>query len=196
MKKFKNFTENLMKVILVPDESSDSISPVQQTVEPQDNFTKTAADYLGHFEQDSDSIENQEIEEEDTDVQSEDEDSCCSVYHDTNGLKISLNGMDFTFTNDVVDKIKSVLMNSEDSESEETEEEIQEDDNSDTEEPNDSYETDNEEENNDDEDKEKITESKKKVEKNNPWAICTSSVGREDKKKYERCVKQVKKKNK
>ena len=30
---------------------------------------------------------------------------------------------------------------------------------------------------------------------NNPWAICTASVGRSDKKKYERCVKSVKKKN-
>ena len=29
---------------------------------------------------------------------------------------------------------------------------------------------------------------------NNPWAICTASVGREDKAKYERCVKSVKKK--
>ena len=27
---------------------------------------------------------------------------------------------------------------------------------------------------------------------NNPWAICTASVGREDKEKYERCVKSVK----
>ena len=31
-------------------------------------------------------------------------------------------------------------------------------------------------------------------EENNPWAICTSSVGREDKEKYEKCVKSVKKK--
>ena len=30
-------------------------------------------------------------------------------------------------------------------------------------------------------------------EKNNPWAICTASVGREDKDKYEKCVKSVKK---
>ena len=29
--------------------------------------------------------------------------------------------------------------------------------------------------------------------KNNPWAICTAEVGREDKEKYERCVKSVKK---
>ena len=29
--------------------------------------------------------------------------------------------------------------------------------------------------------------------KNNPWAICTASVGREDKEKYESCVKDVKK---
>lgn len=39
------------------------------------------------------------------------------------------------------------------------------------------------------------TESKKKSgkKKYNPWAICTSSVGRKDKKKYERCVMDVKK---
>ena len=30
-------------------------------------------------------------------------------------------------------------------------------------------------------------------EKNNPWAICTASVGREDKEKYEKCVKSIKK---
>jgi hypothetical protein len=28
--------------------------------------------------------------------------------------------------------------------------------------------------------------------KYNPWAVCSSSVGREDKEKYERCVKKVK----
>tara|TARA_R100000231_G_scaffold121093_1_gene91208 strand:- start:166 stop:405 length:240 start_codon:yes stop_codon:yes gene_type:complete len=31
--------------------------------------------------------------------------------------------------------------------------------------------------------------------RDNPWAICTASVGRKDKKKYERCVKSVKKKS-
>lgn len=35
-----------------------------------------------------------------------------------------------------------------------------------------------------------------KSEKNNPWAICTASVGRGDKKKFERCVKKVKKQEK
>jgi len=38
---------------------------------------------------------------------------------------------------------------------------------------------------------EDISESKKKS-KYNPWAICTSSVGRNDKKKFERCVMDVK----
>ena len=33
-------------------------------------------------------------------------------------------------------------------------------------------------------------------EENNPWAICTASVGREDKEKYEKCVKSVKQQNK
>ena len=32
----------------------------------------------------------------------------------------------------------------------------------------------------------------KKRRENNPWAICTSQVGRSDPAKYERCVKQVK----
>lgn len=41
-----------------------------------------------------------------------------------------------------------------------------------------------------------IGESKKKKRKINPWAICTDSVGRKDKEKYERCVKDVKMKNK
>ena len=35
-----------------------------------------------------------------------------------------------------------------------------------------------------------VTEEKQE---NNPWAICTDSVGREDKDKYESCVKSVKK---
>ena len=30
------------------------------------------------------------------------------------------------------------------------------------------------------------------TEENNPWAICTAQVGREDKEKYEKCVKRVK----
>ena len=38
-----------------------------------------------------------------------------------------------------------------------------------------------------------IGEGKKKESKYNPWAICTSSVGRKDKKKYEKCVMDVKK---
>ena len=37
-----------------------------------------------------------------------------------------------------------------------------------------------------------LEEAKKKV---NPWAVCTSSVGRGDKDKYERCVMDVKKKH-
>ncbi len=36
---------------------------------------------------------------------------------------------------------------------------------------------------------------KKETEPYNPWAVCTKSVGREDKDKYERCVKQIKKQN-
>lgn len=39
--------------------------------------------------------------------------------------------------------------------------------------------------------KKSVNEGRKK--KTNPFAVCTSSVGREDKKKYERCVKKVKK---
>jgi hypothetical protein len=37
-----------------------------------------------------------------------------------------------------------------------------------------------------------IGEGKKKKSKYNPWAICTSSVGRKNKDKFERCVKDVK----
>jgi hypothetical protein len=40
------------------------------------------------------------------------------------------------------------------------------------------------------EDEEELDESESK---DNPWAICTASVGREDKKKYEACVRDVKK---
>ena len=41
------------------------------------------------------------------------------------------------------------------------------------------------------EDEEELEESESK---NNPWAICTASVGREDKEKYEACVIDIKKK--
>ena len=43
--------------------------------------------------------------------------------------------------------------------------------------------------------KEELEAYLEEQEKNNPWAICTASVGREDKEKYERCVKSVKTKN-
>lgn len=38
-----------------------------------------------------------------------------------------------------------------------------------------------------------MKEGKSKSKKYNPWAICTSTVGRKDKNKYERCVMDVKK---
>jgi hypothetical protein len=38
-----------------------------------------------------------------------------------------------------------------------------------------------------------MKEGKSKSKKYNPWAICTSTVGRENKKKYERCVMGIKK---
>jgi len=43
--------------------------------------------------------------------------------------------------------------------------------------------------------KEELEAYLEEQEKNNPWAICTASVGREDKEKYEKCVKSVKAKN-
>lgn len=44
----------------------------------------------------------------------------------------------------------------------------------------------------------KIEAKKKKSEDwdSNPWAICTKSVGRDDKDKYEKCVQDVKAKQK
>jgi hypothetical protein len=38
-------------------------------------------------------------------------------------------------------------------------------------------------------------DAKKKGKAVNPWAVCTKSVGREDKDKYERCVMDIKKKS-
>jgi hypothetical protein len=43
--------------------------------------------------------------------------------------------------------------------------------------------------------KEELEAYLEEEEKNNPWAICTSSVGREDKEKYEKCVKSIKAQN-
>ena len=43
--------------------------------------------------------------------------------------------------------------------------------------------------------KEEIEAALDEEKENNPWAICTTQVGREDKEKYEKCVKSVKKQN-
>lgn len=40
-----------------------------------------------------------------------------------------------------------------------------------------------------------LEEGKKGKRKPNPWAVCTASVGRGDKDKYERCVMSVKEKH-
>lgn len=40
------------------------------------------------------------------------------------------------------------------------------------------------------------SKGKKKSYDPNPWAVCTKSVGRDDSDKYERCVLDVKKKQK
>ena len=140
MEKFVNFTENLMRVILVPDESSDSISNVSQVASPEvskapiDNFTKNVADYLGHFEAPSEeegeetspelegsecgcedkTVEGEESPEnaENSEESSEEASSDFSVTHDTDGLKITMQGVDFTFPPEVVEKIKEVLMDS------------------------------------------------------------------------------------
>jgi hypothetical protein len=40
--------------------------------------------------------------------------------------------------------------------------------------------------------KEELEAYLEEEEKNNPWAICTSSVGREDEEKYEKCIKSIK----
>lgn len=191
MQKFNEFTENLMKVILVPDESSDAVSSSTPSVEPPDVFTKTAADYLGNFEP---PCETQDEAPEITDEAQDEEDCHCSVYHDTNGLKISLQGMDFTFPDSVVDKIKNVLLKSDNSSNEE------EPENTEIETEEENTENKNSDEENEENEKEvkenKIFESRKKYGKVNPWAVCTDSVGREDKKKYESCVKKVKSKHK
>lgn len=47
-----------------------------------------------------------------------------------------------------------------------------------------------------DEGRKKVTKRKTTKRKTNPWAICTSSVGRENKKKYEKCIMDIKKKQK
>lgn len=110
MEKFKNFTENLMKVVLVPDESSDSISSVNSTKPPIDDFSKTATNFLGNF--DSECCGEEDCEHQhDTPVEPEEKasDDGVSVFHDTTGLKISFNGVQFSFPDAVVEKIKAVL---------------------------------------------------------------------------------------
>jgi hypothetical protein len=118
MSTFKDFTENLMKVVLVPDESSDSVDNVQPEP-PPDVFSKTATDYIDGMG-DQPPCGCGEVED---DVYSEEEiESDATVNYDTNGLKVSFNGLDITIPNDVVEKIKEVLSSEETEEHEETEE--------------------------------------------------------------------------
>lgn len=41
----------------------------------------------------------------------------------------------------------------------------------------------------------KIVDEGEETDENSPWAICTASVGREDKDKFESCIKKVKQQN-
>ena len=41
----------------------------------------------------------------------------------------------------------------------------------------------------------RVALAKKKGKPTNPWAVCTKSVGRDDKEKYEKCVMDVKEKS-
>ena len=126
MEKFKTFTENLMKVILVPDNSSDAVSEIKKDTEgqtPFDNFSKTIADYMGGSNEESENELTTDGQDETQGEDQEDQGECpCEnneeaesdfeVFNDTNGLKITFNGMDFTFPPDIVEKIKDCLLSS------------------------------------------------------------------------------------
>lgn len=126
MEKFNKFTENLMKVILVPDETSDSVEEV--TPEPPDMFSKTATDFMDDMNPESSSCGCGDEEEDDEcgmgEYSDSEDESDAAVNYDTNGLKVSFNGLDITIPNDVVEKIKEVL----DSGSDDDEEEDDDDD--------------------------------------------------------------------
>lgn len=159
MNKFKNFTENLMKVILVPDESSDSAASVTPTDTqiPIDNFSKNIMDYMNNSLPETTcdgDDESDRVESENTDNEA---DENISVYHDTTGLKISFNGLELTFPDSVAQKIKEVLgepeTSSETEENDSTEEDTTDD--SMTEESEDNSNSDNSNTNDDDDDDDK-----------------------------------------
>jgi len=130
MKKFNEYNENLMKVVLVPDESSDSVSEVEQTEEPADMFTKTATDFMN----DIDSVESDDgcgcdgcecggcvqddtedsagydgiVDAEGEEAVDTDSDSS-AVAMDGESLKVNVNGSEFSFNSDIVAQIKAVL---------------------------------------------------------------------------------------
>ena len=115
---FNEFVENLMKVVLVPDETSDAVEEV--TPEPQDIFSQTASNYMDSMGPEDDSCCGGEEcggeeygEEEESDV-----DTDATVSYDTTGLKVNVNGMDITIPNDVVEKIKEVINGEGDSDDE------------------------------------------------------------------------------
>lgn len=124
MEKFNKFAENLMKVILVPDETSDAVAPVQAQEEPQDMFSKEVSNYIDNEDNGCGCEHNmeepsEEPHEEQTGVEN------VQVTHDTDGLKVQFNGMVLTLPNEVVEKIKEVL-NGSITGTEETEHEQQE----------------------------------------------------------------------
>lgn len=125
MEKFNKFAENLMRVVLVPDETSDSVAPVQHDViEPKDMFSKEISSYMNDEEgcdtcsscgeSDSDDETHEEVSEIE-DIQ---------ISHDTNGLKVQFNGMEVTLPNEVVERIKEVLSSDIESEEELEQEEM------------------------------------------------------------------------
>lgn len=212
MKNFNQFMEAVLIAKVVP--TSDAVAPVETCDscgnKPKDNFNAATDDFMKQmgFNDEVDAEGTQDIMQPDDgvgesgEVESEGE-STSNVELNClgeEGLEVNFNGMKFVLPTEVIEAIKDFAAgDGVGHEENETSEEHEEHESNETpaEEKAEHAEggsESNETEQEDDEDGKKnpFTEAKKV----NPWAVCTSSVGRDKKSKFENCVMDVKKKNK
>lgn len=216
MKKFNQFMEAVLVAKIIPVPSSDAVSPVEQCDacgdKPKDMFNAATDDFMKDmgFEGEEggdrgrttdDMLQPTDGVGEAGEIESEGSDGVELTCMGEEGLQIKFNGMTFTLPVNVVDAIKG-FENTEGQEEGSTEEEHEEHEESESpaEEEAEHAEGGSEENESEQEDESDDEDGKKnpftEAKKVNPWAVCTSSVGRNKKSKFESCVMDIKKKNK
>jgi hypothetical protein len=204
MKKFYNYTEQLLLTVMP---KSDSVGAVDHEVEekPTDMFNTSAEEILKNIG--GDTVQPDDKVGEMGENQSESAGGVEIECMGEEGVKVKFNGLEMLLPPNVVEAIKSHQ-----TEEGSTEEDHEDHEASETpEEEHEEHETEETEENEEkDEDKKKnpFSESalyvqrlieSKKGKAVNPWAVCNKSTGgkkKSGKEKFEKCVKGVKSKHK